>query len=243
MPVGDDTDDEVSQLPLALTLPDHARFSTFVPGPNAPAFEHVRAVSTREGETIWLWGGHGCGKTHLLQAACREAAGVGRRAMYLGLDDSAVSADVLAGLEGLDLLALDRADAVAGDAQWERQLFMVLNDFAARRGSLLLSAIVAAPAAAFELPDLASRAAGAVSYRLQMLDDSYRAQALMLHASARGLELERAAADYLLQRVDRDMSSLESWLQRLDRASLAERRRLTIPFIRDLLAAHSAGAG
>lgn len=231
----------VSQLPLALTLPDASRFSTFVPGPNAAVVEHVRAVATGAGETLWLWGGGGSGKTHLLQAACREATGAGRRAMYLSLDDPNLSPDVLGGLEQLDVLALDRIDAAAGSAEWERGLFVIVNDFGARGGSLLLSARKSARAAGFALPDLASRAAAAVSYRLQPLDDGDRVLALVAHAAARGLELERPAAEYLLHRVERDMAGLDAWLERLDRASLAERRRLTIPFIRELLATRDGG--
>jgi DnaA-homolog protein len=227
----------VSQLPLALTLPDHARFSTFVPGTNGAALEHARAVAHAAGETLWLWGVAGSGKTHLLQAACREAADADRRAMYLALDDSALEPEVLAGLDELDMLALDRADAKAGSPEWERRLFVVVNDFLARRGSLLLAARTAPRTAGFRLPDLASRVAAAVTYRLQPLDDEDRVRALVGHAAARGLELDRAAAEYLLHRVARDMRGLGVWLERLDRASLAERRRVTIPFIRELLAA------
>ena len=86
------------------------------------------------------------------------------------------------------------------------------------------------------LPDLASRAAGAVVYRLEPLQDEDQIAALIGHARARGLELDRAAAEYLQHRVARDMSGLTEWLERLDRASLVAQRRLTIPFIRELLA-------
>jgi DnaA family protein len=101
----------------------------------------------------------------------------------------------------------------------------------------LLAARTAAAAAGFALPDLASRAAGAIAYRLQPLADDDRVSALLGHAAARGLELERSAAEYLLHRVNRDMAELGRWLDRLDRASLIEQRKLTIPFIRSLLTA------
>ena len=230
----------MSQLPLALGLAHHARFATFVAGRNSAALEHVRAVAGGAGETLWLWGGAGTGKTHLLQAACRAAADADRRAMYLPLGSEPVTPEVLGGLEHLDFLALDCADRAAGRADWERRLFVILDEFGGRRGSLLLASRAAAPAAGFVLPDLASRAAGAVSYRLHSLDDGERADALIAHAEARGLGLERSAAEYLLHRVERDMGGLELWLERLDAASLAQGRRLTIPFIRDVLAGFSA---
>ncbi len=225
----------MSQLPLSLRLADHARFETFVPGVNAAAVEQTRAVSEGAPTAVWLFGPRGVGKSHLLQASCRAAAGGGRRAMYVPLGPSSgLPPEALDDLEHLDLLALDDVETIAGHAAWERRLFLVLEERLNRSG-LLLAADAAATAVRFGLPDLASRAAAAVAYRLRPLDDSARMDALLVHAEARGLELERAAAQYLLQRVERDMGALLEWLDRLDRASLAEQRRLTIPFIRGLL--------
>jgi DnaA-homolog protein len=227
----------MSQLPLALALADHARFETFVDGANGAAVRHVRALADGAADIVWISGAPATGKTHLLQAACRSAALAGRRAMYIALlEEHAAEPEILGGLEGLDLLALDRVEVVARDAAWERQLFILYNEIAAKRGTLLLAARVPPAAAGFELRDLASRAAGAVAYRLQPLAHADRLDALLAHAHARGLDLERAAAEYLLDRVDRDMVGLQRWLDRLDRASLAEHRKLTIPFIRELLA-------
>lgn len=229
----------MAQLPLALTLADHASFETFVAGDNGAAVHHVRAVAGGAGETLWLWGPAGCGKSHLLQASCRAAAASGHRAMYVALGGA--QPELLHGLDGLDLLALDDVDAVAGRAEWETPLFAILNEFLARRGGLLLAAAASPAAAGFQLADLRSRAAGAVTYRLKALGDGERALAVRLHAGARGLELDAAAADYLLRRVARDMRALTVWLDRLDRDSLVEQRKLTIPFIRARLAGGSPG--
>jgi DnaA family protein len=224
----------MAQLPLALALPDHASFATYVAGRNGSAVEHVTNVAGGRPDTLWLWGLPGSGKTHLLQAACRAAGEGGRRAMYVALP--AAEPALLADLDRVDLLALDGVDAAAGDPAWEAPLFAILNAFLARTGGLLLAATVAPLKCRFDLPDLASRAAGAVTYRLAPLEDSERAHALQLHAAARGLALDAAAADFLVRRVDRDMGTLTVWLDRLDRAALSAQRRLTVPFIRERLA-------
>ena len=223
----------MAQLPLALALADHASFETFVGGDNATAVEHVRSLARGRADTVWLWGGEGAGKTHLLQAACRDATDAGRRAMYVALP--AASPDILRDLEHVDLVAIDDVHAVAGDSKWEQALFVILNAFLGRSGALLLAAAAPASQCGFSLPDLTSRGAGAVTYRLAALDDAERAHALLLHAAARGLTLDAAAADFLLTRVARDMTVLTSWLARLDRASLTAQRRVTIPFIRELM--------
>jgi DnaA family protein len=224
----------LAQLPLALALADHASFDTFVGGSNATAVEHARSLAHGRADTVWLWGGEGAGKTHLLQAACRAATAVGRRAMYVALP--AASPEILSDLEHVDLVAVDDLHLVAGDLQWEQALFVILNAFSGRSGALLLAAAAPAAQCGFRLPDLTSRGAGAVTYRLAPLDDVERAKALRLHAAARGLALDSAAADFLLTRVARDMTVLTTWLARLDRASLTAQRRLTIPFIRELMA-------
>lgn len=226
------------QLPLPLVLDAFARLETFVGGSGEALVAHVRELAAgRRREIVWLWGGAGAGKSHLLQAACREAGREGLRAMYVPLARRAeLSPDVLAGLESVELVALDDVDAVAGGPDWERALFAVLEAFGGGRGALLLGAAVSPAAAGFTLPDLASRAAGAVVYRLEPLGDADRRAALAAHARFRGLDLEPAAADYLVSRVARDMRELTAWLERLDRAALAAQRRITVPLVRRTLA-------
>jgi DnaA family protein len=224
----------LAQLPLALALADHASFDTFVAGANVTAVEHVRSLADGGADTVWLWGAAGAGKSHLLQAACRAASAAGRRSMYVALPAS--SPAILADLEQVELLALDDVQRVAGELAWERPLFALLNANLSRSGALLLAATAPAPQCGFRLADLASRGAGAVTYRLAPLDDAERAVALRLHAAARGLTLDAAAAEFLLKRVDRDMAALTGWLAKLDAESLTAQRRLTIPFIRELIA-------
>ena len=56
-------------------------------------------------------------------------------------------------------------------------------------------------------------------------------------AARRGLELSREAAAYLVHRLPRDMHSLCAVLDRLDEAALVAQRRLTVPFLREVLEA------
>jgi DnaA family protein len=224
------------QLPLALHLASHASFHTFVGGGNGAALRHIEALAAgTTGGALWLRGAAGSGKSHVLQAACRAADRAGRRAMYLPLGALDAAPGLLAGLDALDFLALDDVPRVAGDPAWEPGLFRVLNEFQTGPRGLLMAAAVMPADAGFALRDLASRAAGAVVYRLQPLTDEEQIEALLQHARHRGLELERAAARFLHARLPRDMRVLCEWLERLDSASLAAQRRLTLPFVREML--------
>jgi DnaA family protein len=231
----------MAQLPLALHLASHAAFETFVEAGNGATLRHVKALAAgSSGGAIWLRGPHGSGKSHVLQAACRSADRAGRRAMYVPLGEPDAVPELLADLDRLDFLALDDVPRVAGDAIWEAGLFRVLNGFQSGDRGLLMAAEVSAAAAGFALADLASRAAGAVAYRLRPPSDEDQVEALLGHARHRGLELDAAAARFLQTRLPRDMGVLCAWLERLDRASLAAQRRLTLPFVREILAAQDA---
>ncbi len=100
----------------------------------------------------------------------------------------------------------------------------------------MVSARCAPAALNLGLPDLVSRLGWGPVFQLQPLDDEGKRAALQLRARQRGMELPDEVAVYLLRRSPRDMDSLFELLQRLDVASLAAQRRLTIPFVRALIA-------
>lgn len=221
------------QLPLGISLGSDLDFDNFVAAGNAAALQGVRA-SAQSTQFIYLWGDAGAGRTHLLHAACREAASAGRRTGLLPLAGAGQwEPRLLDGWETLDLVALDDVEAIAGQADWERAIFSLYNGLRDAGASLLVTA--RRPPAALErlLPDLRSRLGAMLVYQLHALDDEGRLDALVRKARARGLELPAETGRYLLTRVSRDMRDLATLLERLDRASLAHQRRLTIPFVRD----------
>jgi DnaA family protein len=224
----------MGQIPLELQWSRHLSFASFVVGPNRAAVEHVRAIALGErNEFVWLAGRPGVGKTHLLAAACRAADEAGARAMYLAAEP-AVDPGILAELEGVDLLAIDDLERVAGRPDWETALFAVLNS-RLEHGRLLMAAEQAPRDCGFELADLVSRAGAAAFYRLGTPDDGDLLVAIRMHASERGLELDDTAAKFLLTRVSRDAGALVEWLDRADRYALAMQRKITVPLLRQML--------
>lgn len=225
------------QLALDIGLRPHASLAGFVPGPNGAVREVLRglAAGTVEGP-VRLWGGTGTGKTHLLQAACRAAHEAGRRCAYLPLaPPRGFGSGVLEGLEQLDLVCIDDLDAVAGGREWEVALVDLYHRLQ-ETGGRLAAAGRARPDAAGGLPDLASRLTAGLVFGLRALEDGDKLRVVRARAEACGLVLAPEAADYLLTRCHRDLGSLCAVLDRLDAAALAARRRVTVPFIRSVLA-------
>jgi DnaA-homolog protein len=223
----------MKQLALGMRLRADALFESFAAGQNSEVLTALRSAAT----PLWLWGAHATGKTHLLQAVCAAA---GDSAAYFPLDRAlALPPDALAGFERGRVLCIDDADAVAGDQAWEQALFRLFNEAADLRTRLIFAAAVAPRQADWVLEDWRSRAASCVVYQLRELDDEGRIEALRLRAAQRGLQLPDETSEYLLKRMPRDLPSLLQVLDALDEASMVQKRRLTIPFIRDELERHA----
>lgn len=223
------------QLPLALRYPPDQRFETWQGAPGAVA--QVQALAVGESsDALYLQGGTGSGKTHLLLAACASAEADGRHANYLSLARVRGHArDALQGIDQADLVALDDLDALAGDRDDEIALFDLHNRVRDAGAALVYAARNVPAASRLVLPDLRSRLAQCTLVALHALDDEGRAEVLRQRAASRGLLFDEAALDWLLKRCSRDLSDLSALFERLDRASLAAQRRLTVPFLRQVL--------
>jgi len=224
----------LKQLSLEFRLPDNARFDNFFPGPNAEIVSQVQLL--QPGQSLYLHGGPQSGRSHLLQAACRQAGEQGGQACYMPLKllrDA--SPEVLEDVEQAGFLALDDVDVIAADKRWEEACFHLFNRAQAAGATLVLSAGERPAAAGFELPDLASRLGWGMVYGLKTLTDSDRLEVLRLRARQRGLEMPEEVAQFLLRRLPRGLTALCSLIDRLDQASLAAQRRLTIPFVKSVL--------
>ncbi len=226
--------DNVSQLALPLRLDDHAVFASFLDAGNETLVAMLAELAGGgAGAGCWIWGAAATGKTHLLQAVCDRA---GDRSVYVPLAALAgADAQLLDGLASRELICIDDVDAVFGHAKWEIALFELCNQILDADRVLLAAARSPPRTAGIELQDLASRLARLPVFQLQPLDDGKRAAALQLRAQHRGLDLPDETAQYLLNRSRRDMASLYGLLDTLDQEALRAQRRLTIPFVRDVL--------
>jgi DnaA family protein len=230
------------QIPLGLRLPDRAVFESFLPARNAEALAHAqRAARGGAAGLTWLCGPHGAGKTHLLQAICASASSHARAGYVPLAEVAALGVGVLEGLPQLECLCLDDIDSVIGRGDWERGIFALLRELEDCGGSLIAAAQAPPALLAWALPDLGSRCAAGAVLQLRMLDEAEQGQALKLRARVRGFELPDETLQWLQRRFPRDMASLYRLLDTLDEAALIAQRRLTIPFIREVLNAAAPG--
>ncbi|MCW4151157.1 DnaA regulatory inactivator Hda [Halomonas sp. 18H] len=226
-----------AQLPLGVGLRDDATFANFFPGPNQTLVACLKQQLDITGEPfVYLWGGHGVGRSHLLQAACHAASDQDRRALYLPLEELGHFPPLmLEEVERLDLVAIDDLDKVVGRKRWEEALFHAFNRLRDGGRKLIVAANAPPRQLSVTLPDLASRLTWGMTFQVPGLDDQARLEALRLRAGGRGMELGDDVARYILHRGPRHLEGLFEILETLDRASLSAQRKLTIPFVKQAL--------
>lgn len=224
----------MTQMALPLRLADHAVFSSFLAAGNETLVATLAELAAgQSSQGCWIWGPHATGKTHLLQATCESA---GDRSVYVPLKQLAgAGPGVIEGLASREIVCLDDIDAIVGDPDWERVLFALCNTLFDAGGALVVAAEMPPRESPVKLPDLKSRLSLLATFQLNALGDEQRIQALQLRARHRGLELPDETAGYLLNRSRRDMASLYTLLDKLDLEALRAQRRLTIPFVKEVL--------
>ncbi|MBL1260944.1 MAG: DnaA regulatory inactivator Hda [Thiotrichaceae bacterium] len=227
------------QLPLSIRLRDHATFKNFSLADNQQLVTTLQCAVAADGDTtpLYLWGASGCGKSHLMQAACHQMAARDEVAAYLPLRDYQMfSPEILDGMESLALVCVDDIEAIAGLHEWEEAIFHLYNRMQGNDSQLVVAANAAPQGLALVLPDLMTRLGWGLVFQLNELNDEQKVVALQARAEAIGMQMNDDVARYLFSRTRRDMHSLFSLLEALDDATLVAQRRLTIPFLKAFLA-------
>ncbi len=216
----------MEQLVFELAAPEPPSFANFVPGPNQEAVAALRDFAAGDAvETgLVLWGPPGVGKTHLLLAAAAEAAS--KRPVQYCASPEAMPDDT----PSRALLVVDDVDRA--DAAMQGRLFTLYNDLKAAGGSLIAAA--ALPPARMALrDDVRSRLGWGLVYEILPLADVDKPAALATYARSRGFVLADDVIAYLLAHGRRDMTTLVATLAALDHHSLASKRPITVPLLKE----------
>lgn len=231
------------QLALSVQLPDDETFDSFRSKANkgvTSQLAHFIAQKDlneqRQPKSFYLFGLSGVGKSHLLHASSAYAAQLGKTSVCLSCAElQELSVDVLEGLEQIDLICLDDIHLIANNKLWQQAIFDLYNRVIEQNHCLLISGEQSANQLGLSLPDLVSRLSWGLTEQVKPLDDDEKILVLQYRASQRGLMLSDEAAKFLLNRLSREMANLLNLLDTLDKASIREQRKITIPFIKEVL--------
>lgn len=227
-----------SQLVLGVRLRDDARFDNFHGDRNREAASRLLSVFKQPAglPVVVVCGDSDTGKSHLLQAACHQAEAQGKAAVCISIAElEPFGPEALAGLDAMDLVALDDLDRVAGKEDWEEAVFHLYNRLHDSGHMLVVSLSEVAGSVPFVLPDVVSRLHHGFTVQLGIYRDDDRLKILMARAEQRGLTMTDEVAGFIMRRAPRRLGDLLSILDTLDENSLRAQRRLTIPFVKTVM--------
>ena len=220
------------QIPLSMRREDLATWDNWLSRPETVTLEKLLTVGELPEHSAYLWGGEGIGKSHILQACCDAQ---GQDARYVPLQDLILFApeQVLAGAETARLIAIDDIDRVEASVAWQEALFGLFNASQEAGGQLLVAASKAPQQLLEALPDLRSRLSSLPIFQMPHFTEDQVAGLLRLRGETVGIPLTDEVVHYCTLRLPRDPKAVVQFIDQLDQFSLAQRRAITIPFIRE----------
>lgn len=220
------------QLPLPLPPPVSLAGEDFlVAGPNRDAVQRLEAWPAWRTPALVLWGPTGCGKTHLAHVFLGRSRGVLVEHRALRLDQAI---DVAARAA---VCIVDDADRAVAEGI-ERPLLHLHNTIAERGGHLLLTGEAPPVLWPIRLADLRSRLLAADAVGIGSPDDELIAAVLVKLFADRLLKVDEDVVGYALPRIERSFAAARRLVADLDTAAArGRRRRITVPLVREVLAA------
>ncbi len=227
------------QLGLDVTLDDDAHFENFFLEP-----ENTEAVAALQASlqpdvriNQLLWGASGSGLTHLLQAWVTAAQQQTLCSAYIDLQSvqNDRSLRLLNNIDGYHYLALDNLQVLAGNSAMQEAAFHCYNRLVDHGGNILFASHCSPLSLDIALADLKSRVLASTVYQVRAMPDGSKAEALRMRAKNRGMTLNSDVTDYILSRAPRNVKDLFLLLKELDLVSLQQQRKITIPFVKQVM--------
>ncbi len=225
------------QFPLAFEFQANQGFNTFFTASNQEIISQLQKLILGAGERqIFLYGEAALGKSHLLQACCQFAHQHGMNPFYYPFEKKRLpSLSMLENLEDVKLVCFDNINEIIGNLDWEQAFLNFLNQDAENNNRLILTARIDPKEIKVKLPDLKNSLNSGLSLKLTPLEQSEIITALIHKASYMGITISRKVGHFLVTHYASDLPSMWILLEQLDKATLSAQRKLTIPFLKQIL--------
>jgi DnaA family protein len=232
------------QLVLPVSFRKQDSLNTFVKGANEHLVSYIQSTIKHVDESAQasqricvITGASESGKSHLLLATCEQASLQGLSHQYLDMSQIInMPTELLIDFINKDVVCIDNLQVIDAMDEWQRAVFDTINQFTELNGRLLLIATSRSiPAMEFKLPDLKTRLMWGTNFTLHPLSDEDKQKALVKHMHALGVSYTDDVVAFLINRTSRSMHELITTLDALDKASLEEKRKITIPFVKSVL--------
>jgi chromosomal replication initiator protein len=205
-------------------------FSNFIVGSsNDLAYAACQAVATNPGtkyNPLFLYGGVGLGKTHIMQAVGNEIAKNQPEARILYISTETFVKEFLESIRfkkkgfsdkyrNVDVLIVDDMQFIAGKEKTQEEFFHTFNALHQANKQLIISSDKPPKSIPTLTERLRSRFEWGMAIDIQMPDFETRCAIIQTKASLSGIELERETTEYLANTIKTNVRELEGALNQL----------------------------
>ncbi len=239
----------VAVLPDAPNLSARYTFENFVVGPsNHMAYAVTMSAAElpgREYNPLFLYGGVGLGKTHLLQAAGNALQAAGRRVLYVSSEyftNELISAirtqsteQFRAKYRSSDVLLIDDVQFIGGKEQTQEEFFHTFNALHSANRQIVMTSDKPPQAITTLEERLRSRFAWGMIADIQPPSLETRIAILQMKAATLGSRVSDEVLTLIAQRAFKNIRDLEGALIRVLTQSRLLNRPLTVGLVEDAL--------
>lgn len=228
------------QYPLYFEFRANQTFDDFFAGANQPIIEDLKQSVLGKGEQqIFVWAKAGQGKSHLLQACCHYAQAHSHQSFYFDLARYRLHKPaIFLGLDDFEVVCVDNVDWIVGQEKWEKALAAFMHRHYEKGHRLIISATNLPNHTTLKTSNMKSSLGWGLMIQLKTLVNTNSVDALIFKADAMGFEISPQVGRFLMIQHRNDIENLWHLLEKLDRASLSAKRRLTVPFLKRLFEKH-----
>jgi len=220
----------MNQLGLPISLDSKKLLDNFIANSELLNLIH-QLFQDKKASEIYVYGLTGQGKTHVLQGVVLKALANDKNAIYIDCIDS-FPEHLLDFIDQLSFISLDNVDLISKENQ---EIFFDLYNRARQAGVVILVSGSSLPADLTVMKDLKTRLSLAAVYKLEALNDELTMEVLNKQMNDRNLTIDSKIYEYLFKNYSRDLNTLVSAMNELDKASLQSKKAISIPFVKTVL--------
>lgn len=222
---------------------------------NQLAFAAAQAVIANPGKNynpLFIWGGVGVGKTHLMQAIGHEILRKNPRAKIVYAPGEQFTNEIIQGIRrqntadfkdkyrSADALLIDDVQFLSGKDTAQEEFFHTFNAIQQREGQIVMTSD-RKPADISDLADrLRSRFEGGMVADISTPDSELKTTICLLKAKKRGIVLSTTVAALISDNVN-NIRSLDGAVQLVVTKAATENREITAEFVAEVLRVPLAG--
>ena len=224
------TEFNTNQTPIDFSFVSTKTFDNFITGNNGAMITSLQLFAkSKDPNIISIFGKKSSGKTHLCKAteklSDKGTTYIDEKNMeFIEIEDNVPS-----------ILIIDNVDLLLENYKTEEKIFTLVNEFILKNKKILVTSTSAFKKLKFQIPDLLSRLSSGLTFKINELDDLSKIKVLKKFASERGLFLSPLVCDYIITHFKRDLYYLCNSIKYLDQKSLSLKKKITIPFIKQII--------